>query len=44
LLDENGSVIGISTAGYAPAGSQIGLNLFIPIEDALKFVGLVIKD
>ena len=43
LIDENGSVIGISTAGYQAAGSQVGLNLFIPIGDALSFNGLRIK-
>lgn len=40
LLDENGSVVGISTAGIQQAGSQVGLNLFIPINDALKYIGL----
>jgi S1-C subfamily serine protease len=40
LLDKNGSVVGISTAGIQQAGSQVGLNLFIPIEDALKYIGL----
>ena len=40
LIDENGSVVGITTAGFQPAGSQVGLNLFIPISDALAFVEL----
>lgn len=39
LIDENGSVVGISTAGYQAGGSQVGLNLFIPIQNALTFVG-----
>lgn len=40
LLDENGSVVAISTAGYQAGGSQVGLNLFIPIKEALAFAGL----
>ena len=40
LIDGNGSVIGITTAGFQPANSQVGLNLFIPISDALAFVEL----
>ncbi len=40
LLDSNGSVVGISTAGYQIGQAQVGLNLFIPIADALAFVSL----
>ena len=40
LMDSYGSVIGISTAGFQPGGSQVGLNLFIPIGDALAFSNL----
>ncbi len=40
LLDSNGSVIGISTAGFHAGGTQVGLNLFIPIGDALAFCRL----
>ncbi len=40
LLDQNGSVVGIATAGFQTSGSQIGLNLFIPIADALAFAEL----
>lgn len=43
LLDKNGSVIGISTAGYQTGQSQVGLNLFIPIADALAFAGLRVQ-
>jgi S1-C subfamily serine protease len=39
LLDENGNVIGIAVAGYSKASSE-GLNLFIPIGDALEAVNL----
>lgn len=42
LLNDRGSVVGISTAGFAPGGSQVGLNLFIPIDDALNYVDLAI--
>jgi len=40
LIDSNGSVIGISTAGFQAGGTQVGLNLFIPIGDGLAFAGL----
>jgi len=42
LLNDKGSVVGISTAGFSPGGSQVGLNLFIPIDDALNYVDLAI--
>lgn len=36
LLDNNGNIIGMAVAGYASdSGSLAGLNLFIPISDAL---------
>jgi serine protease Do len=40
LLDEKGRVIGITVSGLAPAGSPIGLNFFIPIDDALRALSL----
>ena len=43
LLNSRGEVVGISTAGFQPAGSQVGLNLFIPIEDGLKFIGVEVE-
>lgn len=43
LMDQNGFVVGISTAGFVDAGTQVGLNLFIPIGEALAHVGLRIK-
>lgn len=38
LLDRHGNVVGLTYAGYSdtPARSSIGLNLFIPIKDALR--------
>ena len=43
LMDRNGEVIGISTMGMQSGGSQVGLNLFVPIGDALKWLELTIK-
>lgn len=43
LINSNGSIVGIATAGYQAGGSQVGLNLFIPISDALAFSGLRIR-
>lgn len=40
LLDEKGRVIGLTESGLAPNGSPIGLNFFIPIEDALRALAL----
>jgi serine protease Do len=40
LLDEKGQVIGIAESVIEPAGSQISLNFFIPIDDALRVLGL----
>jgi len=43
LIDDLGAVVGISTAGFAPGGSQVGLNLFVPIREALIVMGQSIK-
>lgn len=40
LLDENGSVIGITVAFYLNEGRPAGLNMFIPIGDAMDFLSL----
>jgi len=41
LLDETGSVIGIAVSVYQDSsGQQVGLNMFIPIGDAMDFLGL----
>jgi len=40
LLDENGSVIGITVATYLNGGERAGLNMFIPIGDAMDFLAL----
>lgn len=43
LINERGSVVAITAAGFQPAGSQVGLNLFVPIADALNFLGVEIS-
>jgi S1-C subfamily serine protease len=40
LLDQQGRVIGIAVSGLAPNGSPVGLNFFIPIDDALRTLSL----
>jgi serine protease Do len=40
LLNENGAVIGIAVQIYEIGGAPTGLNLFIPIDDALKALAL----
>lgn len=43
LLNNRGQVVGISTAAYTAGGSQVGLNLFIPIDEALSYTGLKVQ-
>src|SRR5262249_26626483 len=40
LLDEKGQVIGIAVIAILPGGASTGLNFFIPIDDALRTLGL----
>jgi S1-C subfamily serine protease len=40
LLDESGSVIGIAVMHYLNGGQPAGLNMFIPIGDAMDFLSL----
>lgn len=40
LLDEKGAVVGLTVIGIEPNGAPVGINLFIPIRDALDFLGL----
>jgi serine protease Do len=40
LLDENGSLIGIAVSTYLNGGERAGLNMFIPIGDAMDFLAL----
>ncbi len=45
LLDASGNIIGLCVAGYAGGGGQdlAGLNLFIPIADALAALDVKAK-
>jgi len=40
LLDETGSVIGVTVSHYLNGGQPAGLNMFIPIGDAMDFLAL----
>lgn len=40
LLDENGAVIGVTVSGYQINGAPAGLNLFIPIAEAVDVLAL----
>ena len=40
LLDEEGSVVGITVSGMEIGGAPVGINLFIPIDDALRALSL----
>ena len=41
LLDETGRVIGLTASGQVINGAPVGINFFIPIDDALKTLNLV---
>lgn len=44
LLDKDGNVVGISVAGIMDqADSSVGINFFIPINDALKKLNIVMR-
>lgn len=40
LVDAAGNLVGLSAGGYGEADGNTGLNLFIPIEDALDRLGI----
>ncbi len=40
LLDERGAVVGVAVSGMAHDGTPRGINFFIPIGDAVDFLGL----
>jgi serine protease Do len=40
MFDDKGNVIALVVSGLEPNGSQIGLNFFIPIADALKTLNI----
>lgn len=40
LLDRQAKVIGLSVSGFEASGAPLGVNLFIPLRDALDFLNL----
>lgn len=40
LLDKSGRVLGLTQSGTEISGAPVGLNLFVPIRDALDFLSL----
>jgi serine protease Do len=44
LLDDKGNVVGVTYAGHGGAETSVGLNLFIPINDALRMLNLAPDD
>jgi S1-C subfamily serine protease len=44
LLDASGNVIGISYAGIGGTGRSVGLNLFVPLGNAIRMLGLSPED
>jgi serine protease Do len=40
LLNERGEVIGVTVSGFVDNGAPLGLNMFIPIADALRALSL----
>ena len=40
LLDETGRVIGLTASGQTVNGAPVGINFFIPIDEALKTLNL----
>lgn len=43
LLNKQGSIIGISTQIYTPSGGPTDLNMFVPINNALDYLGVSIE-
>ncbi len=42
LLDRNGNVVGIAVLGMGNSQFNAGLNFFVPVDDALKYLGVEI--
>jgi S1-C subfamily serine protease len=40
LLDDRGNVVGVTVSGFTEGEAPTGLNLFIPIADALRALGV----
>lgn len=43
LLDSNGNVVGIAVSGFIYKGASAGINLFVPIQEALSFLNIESK-
>lgn len=43
LLDEKARLVGLTVSGRAPGGAPVGLNFFIPIDDAFRVLALTVK-
>jgi S1-C subfamily serine protease len=43
LLDEQGRLLGVAVAGYRVGNAPVDLNLFIPIKDAIDFLGIQVQ-
>ena len=43
LLDDGGRVVGMTVAGIRPGSAPSGINLFIPIRDAIDFLALSVS-
>jgi serine protease Do len=44
LIDANGSVSGITVAGLSVSGAPVGVNFFIPINEAISFLNLTLVE
>ena len=44
LFNKHGEVLGIAVGGYSFDGGDTGLNLFIPIDEALKILNITFND
>jgi len=44
LMDKYGNVVGITVIGLFAGDAPMGLNFFIPIEDAIKSVGIELTE
>jgi S1-C subfamily serine protease len=44
LLDENGNVIGLTVSGMSKAGISMGINFFIPINDAMRTLNIELQN
>mgnify|MGYP001331907664 FL=1 len=43
LLDQKGNMVGVTVSGIQISGISTGLNFFIPVQDALRFLNIQLK-